>query len=234
MHHSGWPAAPYAERVLEGRFVARIVAGIVGWLLSILPLVVVNGLGYANLLDTQEAVLAGAAALLGGIALGGAAAGLLGGRQGRARPGGVGDATIAGLLAALLFAATLSGVVLTANALQISPAIVAEHPIRIGLVIVFLAALLLMSALASGVLARRGQPMQPAARPTRTESWSRPGSARPQATTSMPPATTRYPAPIYPDDPPPGRYPAPPQSQPRTAAARRGARPPTQRDEWRP
>ena len=58
-----------------------IAGGIAGWLAAVLPLLGVNIAGYANVFDTETAVVAGASALIGGILLGGLVTGLIAGRS---------------------------------------------------------------------------------------------------------------------------------------------------------
>jgi len=115
-----------------------------------------------GLLDQREATLASAAALLAGVMLGGAVAGLLGvrGREG-ADPAG---AAIAGGGAAILYVATLLGLMFIAAALDQAPPVIALDPPRVSLALLGLAALLVLAALAAGALAGRRARLAPAAR----------------------------------------------------------------------
>lgn len=180
-----------------------IAGGIVGWLAAVVPLLGVNIAGYANVFDTDTAVIAGAFALIGGILLGGLVTGLIAGRPSAEQPGGTARALPAGILAALLYSVSLIAVVMVAINIQAAPTVVADHPIRITVAIVCLGALLLGVSLLSGVLmGRRGgkhisqpsqrpQPQAPARYPTQ-QSMSRPQ-------TPGQPARGAYPDTNYPD-----------------------------------
>jgi hypothetical protein len=124
---------------------------VTGWLAGTVPLLVVNIASYENLLDQQESALAGAVALLAGIALGGIAAGYFGARA-RRGDGGTTGAGMAGGLAAVLYVATLLGLMIGSSRLEIAPALITVHPIRVSLAIVCLAAVLLLIALGVGAL----------------------------------------------------------------------------------
>lgn len=133
----------------------RIAGGVVGWLAAVLPMLGVNIAGYANVFDTQTAVIAGAAALLGGILLGAIVTGLLAGRPSAERAGGAAATLPAGGVGAALYAVSLIVVVQVAIRIQAAPAIVAAHPIRIAFAIICLGAILLGLALVVGALAAR-------------------------------------------------------------------------------
>lgn len=135
---------------------ARVAGGIAGWLIGLLPLIAVNIAGKIGTLSADDAVLAGAVALLGGLLLGGIVAGAVGGRPARTRPGGVTGAFISGGIAALLYAVALIALVIGAGRAGAAPAVVAEHPIRMSAAVVFLAALLLAIAVVTGAIAGRG------------------------------------------------------------------------------
>ena len=164
----------------------RIVWGVVGWLAAVLPLLGVNIAGYASILDTGTAVIAGAIALLGGILLGGVVTGLLAGRPSAERAGGATAALPTGGIAAALYVISLIAVVEVAIHTQAAPAIVAEHPIRIAGAIICLGAILLSVSLVVGMLAGRlsppsnAQPTQhnaaPAARQTQAQPRYGPNS----------------------------------------------------------
>lgn len=172
----------------------RIAGGIAGWLVAVLPLLGVNIAGYANILDTETAALAGAAALIGGILLGSLITGLIAGRSSATRAGGAMAALPAGLLAALLYVVSLIAVVGVAIRIEAAPAVVMEHPIRITGAIIFLGAMLLGIALLTGMLASK-RASQPA--PEAQASPRRPNASAPQ-TAARPPSTTQ---PRYEADP---------------------------------
>lgn len=129
---------------------ARIGGGIAGWLIGIVPLLVVNMLDYQGLFSLQDAVPAGFIALIGGILLGGIAAGLLGGRA-----GGTPSATTSGVIAAVLYAGTLIGLVFGAGILDSISPLIAQYPLPISMALLFLAALLIAISAATGALFTR-------------------------------------------------------------------------------
>src|SRR6185312_15455559 len=132
-----------------------IAGGIAGWLAAVLPLLGVNIAGYANVFDTETAVVAGASALIGGILLGGIVTGLIAGRSSAARAGGATMVLPAGSMAGALYAISLVAVVMVAIRTNAAPAVVAEHPIRITVAILCLGAILLGISLAVGMVAGR-------------------------------------------------------------------------------
>ncbi len=136
-----------------------IVGGIAGWLAAMAPLLGVNIAGYANVFDSNTAVIAGAAALFGGILLGGLVTGLIAGRPSSARSGGALATLPAGVLAAFLYIISLITVVMVAIRVGAAPTVVAEHPLRISGAVVCLGAILLGMSLLIGVLTgkRSGQ-----------------------------------------------------------------------------
>ncbi|HEY1390065.1 MAG TPA: hypothetical protein VGF38_16120 [Ktedonobacterales bacterium] len=141
-----------------------IVGGIAGWLAAMAPLLGVNIAGYANVFDSNTAVIAGAVALLGSILLGGLVTGLIAGRSSSARAGGVLATMPAGVLAAFLYSISLITVVMVAIRVEAAPTVVAEHPLRISGAVVCLGAILLGMSLLIGVLTgkRMGQGMSQA------------------------------------------------------------------------
>jgi len=136
-----------------------IVGGIAGWLAAMAPLLGVNIAGYANVFDSNTAVIAGGAALLGSILLGGLVTGLIAGRSSSARAGGALATLPAGILAAFLYIISLIMVVMVAIRVGAAPTVVAEHPLRISGAVVCLGAILLGMSLLVGVLTgkRSGQ-----------------------------------------------------------------------------
>lgn len=132
-----------------------IAGGVAGWFAALLPLLGVNIAGYANVLDTQTAVIAGAAALAGGIIFGGLMSGLLAGRPTPRRAGGVSGALPAGIVAAGLYVVSLIVLVVVAIQMDVAPPVVAEHYLRISGAIICLGALMLGVALLTGMLVGR-------------------------------------------------------------------------------
>jgi hypothetical protein len=167
--------------------VRRVIAGILGCVAGVLPLVLVNvlvnGAGTFGDLETaaaQNAVLFGAVALLGGILLGGAIAGWIAGRRGGAAAGGV-----AGIIAGVLYAITVILLVVGGARQGWGPPIAALHPIRASAAILLVGALLTAVALGVGALAGRSQhpvrltghtsaPRAPVSRPAERRSAARP------------------------------------------------------------
>lgn len=137
----------------------RIAGGIAGWLAAVAPLLGVNIAGYANILDSDTAVIAGASALFGGILLGGVISGLIAGRPNTTadapRVGGAMVALPAGILAGLLYVASLVVVVFVATRTDAAPAVVVEHPLRITGAIICLGAMLVGISLLAGTLMGR-------------------------------------------------------------------------------
>jgi hypothetical protein len=157
-----------------------IAGGIAGWLAAVVPLLGVNIAGYANLFDTDTAVIAGAVALIGSILLGGLVAGLIAGRSSTSRAGGAATSLPAGIVAAGLYVVSLMTVVFFAIHTGAAPAVVAEHPLRITGAVICLGTILLGMSLLFGVLA--GKRVRYAATQTRVAARSdaQHGKARPQ------------------------------------------------------
>ncbi len=135
----------------DGTFMAwRIIGGLSGWLLSLAPLALVNALAFTHLIQPADTPLAGGAALLAGIALGGIVAGLLGGRRG----GGWGG-TVAGMIAGALFAGSLIGLMYLLLAQNVLPYLLALHPVRAMGAIGFVACILMIVAAGFGLVSGR-------------------------------------------------------------------------------
>ena len=122
---------------------ARVRDGALGWLASLLPLVVVNILGYLGYFDTQDALIAGALALLGGLVLGGVVAGTLSGRarvkrRKRVSPRAPDRWWTAAATAGGLYVVTLLSLITAAMLLGVGPDIVAMYPAPVVVAIVCL------------------------------------------------------------------------------------------------
>lgn len=173
---------------------ARIGAGIAGWLVSVLPTAAVNAAAYVGILTYQEAALANAVAFFGGLLLGGAVAGALGGRGGY----GLRGAAQAGGTTAALYAATV--VVLIFGAASIKTTFLfADAPAAVVGAVAFLALLQLGAALLAGALVGR-TPAQPATVARMPQSRPRPVSSDPRGYPQRPPSTPR-PRGSYPSEP---------------------------------
>jgi hypothetical protein len=131
----------------------RIAGGIAGWLAAIVSLLGVNLAGYAGAIDSGTAVIAGAAALFGGVLLGGVVTGVLGGRRSATYPGGATSALLASAVAAALYIISLVSIVVLASRFGAAPEVVATHPLRITGAIIFLGAILLGLSLLVAMLA---------------------------------------------------------------------------------
>lgn len=157
-----------------------IAGGVAGWFAAVAPLLGVNIAGYANVFDTETAVIAGAAALVGGILLGGIVAGLVAGRASAQRAGGATATLPAGGAAGALYVISLVSVVVVATRMNAAPAVVVDHPIRITVAILCLGAILLGVALLVGMLVGRfGATPAPAAQ-SATRAQGQQNMARPQ------------------------------------------------------
>lgn len=126
---------------------ARIWGGIAGWLVAILPLLAVNALEYFGIYYFPDPVLAGLAALIAGLALGGIVAALVGKQR-----GGMPGAVISGVLAAILYSVSLIGLLFAARSLDALPALITGHPLHVSAAILFFAALMLLVSLVTGAL----------------------------------------------------------------------------------
>jgi hypothetical protein len=186
----------------------RIGGGLMGWLGSLTPLVIVNLLAFTMAMDPGLVSILGGLALALGVALGGLLAGLLGGRRGASWGGAV-----AGFIAAALLAATLVAVGYVLDARGQLPYLLALHPIRALGATIFLACLVAgVAALTGWLSARRREARwqtQLARATARTtprnpsRPSSRPGAgSRPLRDPRQPPAYPPYPAnPPYPSNP---------------------------------
>lgn len=222
----------------------RILGGITGWLLGVAPLLAVNAVDYFGIYYFPDPFVAGAIALVAGLLLGGIAAGLIGGRS-RETGGGAWGAGTTGLVAAALYAVSVIALMEAARAFDALPFAVTEHPIRVSLGILFLATLLLLVALVTGVFVGRlaeapathvTTRSQPARRMSAPNAQSmpnaprQPGTSRPGGPAYGPPPSSPYAQPHYGDAAPPSRpagprpsgpqWQAPDASDPRYANAR--------------
>ena len=220
---------------------ARIFGGVGGWLVSALLLVLVNLIALGGALDLGQDVALGAIGIFGGVILGGAVAGYLGSRPRRGSASNAGGALLSGGLAALLYALSVGGFLEYAGQQGNLPNIVLEHPIRMGLAVICVSALLMVVALLVGAVSHRGSrvptaPTQPTTRLGASRAYGQPNapyapSSRPLYTAppsrgrvpAMPPASRqneRYPTESRSTgDNPPGSTPAP-RSRPLASGGR--------------
>ena len=209
----------------------RIFGGIAGWLLGVVPLVAVNAVDYFGIYYFPDPFLAGAIALVAGLLVGGVTAGVIGGRT----HGGAGGAGMTGMIAAVLYAVSVIALMEAARAFDALPFAVTEHPLRVSLGILFLAALLLLVALVTGVFVGRSAELP--ATPTNNAAGRSQAARRASAPSAVrQPGAARYGAPPYAqprygDAAPPSRAAGPPRpsnpqwqspdaSDPRYAGAR--------------
>lgn len=187
----------------------RIWGGIAGWLLGIAPLLAVNAVDYFGIYYFPNPFLAGAVALLAGLLLGGVAAGLIGGRS-LQTGGGASGAAATGIVAAVLYAVSVIGLMEAARIFDAPLFAVTDHPIRVSAGVLFVAALLLLVALVTGAVVGKfaDDTTASGALP------NRPGTSASGPTYRQPP----YPQRRYGESAPASRPAGPPQSGPRTPA----------------
>ena len=192
----------------------RIWGGIAGWFLGVAPLLAVNAIDYFGIYYFPNPFLVGSIAILAGLLLGGIVAGVIGSRSTTTGGGAIGAATT-GIVAAALYAVSVIGLMEAARSFDALPLAVSEHPIRISLGILFIAALLLLVALITGVLAGkpakensafRAQPARPLAGPSAPRAAQSSGAA-----SGIPP----YAQPRYGEPAPPSRPASPRSTDPR-------------------
>jgi hypothetical protein len=119
---------------------ARIVGGLLGWIASVTPLIVVNIFGALGVLSWDDAFIVSAVALIAGPLLGGLVAGYIAGRPGQqAKTSGARVASLAGGLVAALYLLSVLGLVIYALRPETIPATLQEHPLRSTLAVIALA-----------------------------------------------------------------------------------------------
>jgi len=191
---------------------AWIGAGIAGWLVSLLPLVGVNVAAYNGLFGYEVPATAGAFALLGGILLGGLVTGLIAGRKGQ----GLRAAAVSGGCAALLYVGSVIALVYGTGYLDAAQALIAAHPERLAIAVVFCGALLFAVAFLVGAFTGRSAGISSVLpRPQRSAPTRMPSSPPRPATPPPPSRPTRAPHPSTLSGA--GRYPPPPFDRPGAA-----------------
>jgi hypothetical protein len=118
---------------------ARIVGGLLGWIASVTPLIVVNIFGALGILSWDDAFVVSALALIAGPILGGLVAGYVTGHPDRATASGAREAGVAGGIAAALYFVSIMGLVIFALRPETIPATLQEHPLRSTLAVIALA-----------------------------------------------------------------------------------------------
>jgi hypothetical protein len=118
---------------------ARIVGGLLGWIASVTPLIVVNIFGALGVLSWDDAFVVSALALIAGPILGGLVAGYVAGHPDRATASGAREAGVAGGIAAALYFVSIMGLVIFALRPETIPATLQEHPLRSTLAVIALA-----------------------------------------------------------------------------------------------
>ncbi len=118
---------------------ARVVGGLLGWIASVTPLIVVNIFGALGVLSWDDAFVVSAVALIAGPILGGLVAGYVAGHPDRASASGAREAGVAGGIAAALYFLSITGLVIFALRPETIPATLQEHPLRSTLAVIALA-----------------------------------------------------------------------------------------------
>jgi hypothetical protein len=118
---------------------ARIVGGLLGWIASVTPLIVVNIFGALGVLSWDDAFVVSALALIAGPILGGLVAGYVAGHPDRATASGAREAGVVGGIAAALYFVSIMGLVIFALRPETIPATLQEHPLRSMLAVIALA-----------------------------------------------------------------------------------------------
>jgi hypothetical protein len=136
----------------------RIVGGVAGWAAAVTPLVAVNVASLTGLFDFASMAMAGTLALLVGILLGGALAGGIAGRPRVAYPGGALAGAQAGGIVALLYGVTALALVLVTSVFDSAPPLLMDNLagiVRMLVAVLFVAALVVATALVTGWLSGR-------------------------------------------------------------------------------
>ncbi|HEX6796598.1 MAG TPA: hypothetical protein VF116_02655 [Ktedonobacterales bacterium] len=139
----------------------RMLGGLLGWLVALLPLAAVNLANLAALFSFQEAVLAGGIAIVIGLLLGGAVAGLVGGRQRPMYRGGSVGGAGAGGFAALLYLVTVFVLLAVASYANSTPLLLQDDlrgVLWMLTALAFIALLFIAIATGAGALAGRRAP----------------------------------------------------------------------------
>ena len=118
---------------------ARVVGGLLGWIASVTPLIVVNIFGALGVLSWDDAFVVSAIALIAGPILAGLVAGYVAGHPDRASASGAREAGVAGGIAAALYFVSIMGLVIFALRPETIPATLQEHPLRSTLAVIALA-----------------------------------------------------------------------------------------------
>lgn len=127
---------------------ARIVGGLLGWIASLTPLIVVNIFGALGVLSWDDAFIVSAVALIAGPVLGGLVAGYVAGHPDRASASGARAAGLAGGIVATMYFLSILGLVIFALHPETIPATLQEHPLRSALAVI---ALVIFALFAVGV-----------------------------------------------------------------------------------
>lgn len=139
----------------------RMLGGLLGWLVALLPLAAVNLANLAAFFSFQEAVLAGGLAIVIGLLLGGVVAGLMGGRQRRMYVGGAVGGAGAGGFAALLYLVTVFVLLALASSAYSTPLLLQDDlrgVLWMLTALAFIALLFVAIATGAGLLAGRRAP----------------------------------------------------------------------------
>ncbi len=203
----------------------RMLGGLLGWLVALLPLAAVNAANLAALFSFQETILAGGLAILVGLLLGGSVAGVVGGRQRRAYGGGASGGAAAGGFAALLYLTTVLVLLALASHADSAPLLLQDGlagALWMLTALAFVALLFVAVAAASGVLVGRRALAKPrAAVPSAARAGITPRQPVPSRAPGQPlrlPSSAASRPPTMPRPAPPDTYPR--GSRPATSATR--------------
>jgi hypothetical protein len=168
----------------------RVIGGIAGWLIGVLPIVVVDAAEYFGLY-LPNPLLFGTIALFIGVILGGIVSGYIGGRStgGSATAGGASGASMTGGIAAALYVISTIALLLLSESLGLMTSISGGQLFHVAAALLFFAALWLGIAMLTGFLTGRDPspresppPYHRTSLPRYTETGSADRLSRPIAT----------------------------------------------------
>ncbi|HLY31142.1 MAG TPA: hypothetical protein VKQ36_08930 [Ktedonobacterales bacterium] len=197
----------------------RVLGGVVAWLVSVIPLAIVNGIAALGSLSVDAAALLGAVALIMGVALGALTAGIIGGRapdldaeEGQQARMGARGALWSGGIAGTLYALAMGGLLLLAAQANALPNIVLLHPLRISLAIICIATVIMAGSMLVGWYVARGMTVDDLESASKAALSARVGQPSQRLASASTSHATQRPIPSAPLRPP---APSRPLGQPR-------------------